>query len=124
MAPDRLLPLRIRASRGPRRGRAVDGEGGWYGPPAFAGLVSLAQTTVYDNRLVASVSTPNAAMLGVDVPTTILRGDPTLPLIVTAVDDSLRRDRSRGARPNRLIIAMRGAARAVIDGSSTDAVVN
>jgi hypothetical protein len=56
MAPDRLLPLRIRTSRGPRRGRAVDGEGGRYGPPAFAGLVPLAQTTVYDNRLVASVS--------------------------------------------------------------------
>ena len=41
---------------------------------------------VYDNRLVASVSTPTAAMLGVDVPTTLLRGDPTLPLIVTAVE--------------------------------------
>ena len=54
--------------------------------PAFAGLVPLAQTTVYDSRLVASVSTPTAAMLGVDVPTTILRGDPTVPLIVTAVE--------------------------------------
>lgn len=54
--------------------------------PAFAGMVPLAQTTVYDNRLVASVSTPTAAMLGVDVPTTILRGDPTMPLIVTAVE--------------------------------------
>jgi hypothetical protein len=53
--------------------------------PAFAGFASLAQTTVYDNRLVASVSTPTAAMLGVDVPTTI-RGDPMMPLIVTAVD--------------------------------------
>ena len=54
--------------------------------PAFAGFVPLAQTTVYDNRLVASVSTPTAAMLGVDVPTTLLRGDPTMPLIVTAVE--------------------------------------
>jgi pimeloyl-ACP methyl ester carboxylesterase len=54
--------------------------------PAFAGLVTLAQTTVYDNQLVASVSTPTAAMLEVDVPTTILRGDPTVPLIVTAVE--------------------------------------
>ena len=53
---------------------------------AFAGLVPLAQTTVYDNLLVASVSTPTAAMLGVDVPTTLLRGDPTVPLIVTAVE--------------------------------------
>ena len=50
------------------------------------GLWPLAQTTVYDNRLVASVSTPTAAMLGVGVPTTILRGDPTAPLIVTVVE--------------------------------------
>jgi hypothetical protein len=54
--------------------------------PAFAGLVPLPQATVYDNRLVASMSTPTAAMLRVDVPTTILRGDPTIPLIVTAVE--------------------------------------
>jgi pimeloyl-ACP methyl ester carboxylesterase len=56
------------------------------GSPAFTGFVPLAQTTVYDNRLVASVSTPTAAMLGVDVPVTLLRGDPTLPLIATAVE--------------------------------------
>ena len=54
--------------------------------PAFAGLVPLAQTTVYDNRLVASMSTPTAAMLEVDVPMTLLRGDPTVPLIVTAAE--------------------------------------
>jgi pimeloyl-ACP methyl ester carboxylesterase len=54
--------------------------------PAFAALVPLARTTVYDHRLVASVSTPTAAMLGVDVPTTILRGDPTPPLLVTAAE--------------------------------------
>jgi pimeloyl-ACP methyl ester carboxylesterase len=54
--------------------------------PAFADLVPLAQTTVYDNRLVASLSTPTPAMLGVDVPTTLLRGDPTVPMIVTAVE--------------------------------------
>jgi pimeloyl-ACP methyl ester carboxylesterase len=54
--------------------------------PAFAGMVPLAQSTVYDTRLVAAVSTPTAAMLGVDVPTTLLRGDPTIPLIVTAVE--------------------------------------
>jgi pimeloyl-ACP methyl ester carboxylesterase len=54
--------------------------------PAFAGLVPLAQTTVYDTQLVASVSTPTAAMLGVHVPTTLLRGDPTMPVLVTAVE--------------------------------------
>jgi pimeloyl-ACP methyl ester carboxylesterase len=52
----------------------------------FASLVPLAQTTVYDNRLVASVSTPTAEMLRVDVPTAILRGDPTMPMLVTAVE--------------------------------------
>ena len=54
--------------------------------PAFAGLVPLAQSTVYDKRLVAPVSTPTTAMLRVDVPVTLLRGDPTLPLLVTAVE--------------------------------------
>jgi pimeloyl-ACP methyl ester carboxylesterase len=54
--------------------------------PAFAGLVPLARTTAYDTRLVASVSTPTAAMLGVDVPTTVLRGDPTMPLLVAATE--------------------------------------
>jgi hypothetical protein len=42
--------------------------------------------TVYDNRLVASVSTPNAAMLESTCRRLILRGDATLPLIVTAVE--------------------------------------
>jgi pimeloyl-ACP methyl ester carboxylesterase len=54
--------------------------------PAFADLVALARTTVYDNRLVASASTPTAAMLGIDVPTTVLRGDPTAPVIVAAAE--------------------------------------
>jgi pimeloyl-ACP methyl ester carboxylesterase len=54
--------------------------------PTFAGQVTLARSAVYDHRLVASVSTPTAAMLGVDVPTTILRGDPTMPLLVTAAE--------------------------------------
>lgn len=52
----------------------------------FTGLLLLAQTTVYDTLLVASVSTPTAAMLAVDVPTTIMRGDPTMPLLVAAAE--------------------------------------
>ena len=79
MAPDRLLPLRIRTSRGPRRGRAVDGEGGRYGPPAFAGLVPLAQTTVYDSRLVASVC-QDADALGVPVDLHVLKVNPAIRL--------------------------------------------
>jgi hypothetical protein len=100
------------------------------GSPAFASLVPLAQTTVYDNRLVASVLTPTAAMLGVDVPTTLLRGAANRHRRratcyrdagdgacgragVTRPRRRPRRDRSRGARPNRLIIAVRGAGRTV-----------
>ena len=56
------------------------------GSPVFPGLVPLAQTTVYDTLLVASVSTPTPAMLGTTVPTTILRGEPTAPVLVTACD--------------------------------------
>jgi pimeloyl-ACP methyl ester carboxylesterase len=71
--------------------------------PAFAGLVPLARTTVYDHRLVTSVSTPTAAMLEVDVPTTILRGDPAMPLLVTAAE--------------RLAAAMPGAGLVVVPES-------
>lgn len=52
--------------------------------PVFASLVPLAQSTVYDAILTRSVSTPTAAMTAVNVPVTILRGDPTFPVLVTA----------------------------------------
>ncbi len=52
--------------------------------PMFAALVPLAQSTVYDALLTRAVSTPTAAMLGVEVPVTILRGDPTFPILVAS----------------------------------------
>ncbi len=52
----------------------------------FAGLIPLAQSTVYDHLLAQSVSTPTSAMLGVGVPVTLLRGEPTMPLLVTAIE--------------------------------------
>ncbi len=76
--------------------------------PVFAGLVPLAQTTVYDTMLVASVSTPTAAMLGTTVPTTILRGEPTAPVLVTAC--------------NRLAAAMPRAELVVVPESHDHAV--
>lgn len=54
--------------------------------PMFAVLVPLAQSVVYDALLTQSVSTPTAAMLGVAVPVTILRGEPTFPMLVAAAD--------------------------------------
>ncbi len=54
--------------------------------PMFAALVPLAQSTVYDALLTKAVSTPTAAMIGVEVPVTILRGEPTFPILVAATD--------------------------------------
>ena len=54
--------------------------------PMFAQLVPLAQSTVYDAAVVRAVSTPTAGMLGVRVPVTVLRGDPTFPVLVAAAD--------------------------------------
>ncbi|HEX6887985.1 MAG TPA: alpha/beta hydrolase [Candidatus Nanopelagicales bacterium] len=53
--------------------------------PMFAALVPLAQSTVYDAVLTRAVSTPTPAMLGV-TPVTILRGEPTFPLLVASTD--------------------------------------
>ncbi|RIX31032.1 alpha/beta fold hydrolase [Amnibacterium setariae] len=54
--------------------------------PMFAGLVPLAQSTVYDAALTAAVSTPTAAMTGVGQPVVILRGEPTFPFLVAAAE--------------------------------------
>jgi pimeloyl-ACP methyl ester carboxylesterase len=54
--------------------------------PAFPALVPLAQSTVYDALLTRAVSTPTATMIEVPVPVTILRGEPTFPILVTAAD--------------------------------------
>jgi pimeloyl-ACP methyl ester carboxylesterase len=76
--------------------------------PDFPGLVSLAQTTVYDTLLIASVSTPTPAMLGTSVPTTILHGEPAAPVLVTAC--------------NRLAAALPGADLVVVPESHDHAV--
>lgn len=54
--------------------------------PMFAGLVPLAQSTVYDAILTAEVETPTDAMTGVGAPVVILRGEPTFPFLVGAVE--------------------------------------
>ncbi|WP_346234200.1 alpha/beta hydrolase [Parafrigoribacterium mesophilum] len=54
--------------------------------PMFASLVAVAQSVVYDALLTKAVSTPTPAMTGVPMPVTILRGEPTMPLLVTATD--------------------------------------
>jgi pimeloyl-ACP methyl ester carboxylesterase len=54
--------------------------------PVFASLVPLAQSTVYDALLTRAVSTPTEAMVGVNMPVTILRGEPTFPVLVNATD--------------------------------------
>jgi hypothetical protein len=54
--------------------------------PMFAGLIPLAQSTVYDAVLTAEVETPTPAMTGVGMPVVILRGEPTFPFLVDAVE--------------------------------------
>ena len=54
--------------------------------PMFAGLVPLAQSTVYDAVLTAEVETPTPAMTDVSMPVVILRGEPTYPFLVDAVE--------------------------------------
>ena len=52
----------------------------------FETLLPLAQSTVYDAKLTAQVSTPTAGMLSVSQPVTILRGEQTFPVLVAAAD--------------------------------------
>ena len=52
----------------------------------FAALIPLAQSTVYDARLTAQVSTPPRELLSVAQRVTILRGEQTFPILVTAAD--------------------------------------
>lgn len=52
----------------------------------FASLVPLAQSTVYDTNLTREASTPDADMLGVTAPVTILRGEQTFPMLIVAAD--------------------------------------
>lgn len=52
----------------------------------FDALLPLAQSTVYDTNLVREASTPSDAMRSVAVPVTILRGEQTFPMLVTAAD--------------------------------------
>lgn len=56
------------------------------GSDMFPGLVAVAQSTVYDARLSAQVSTPTPEMLTVSQPVTILRGEQTFPVLITAAD--------------------------------------
>lgn len=51
----------------------------------FVALLPLAQSTVYDALLTAQVSTPTPEMRAV-TPVTILRGEQTFPILVTAAD--------------------------------------
>jgi pimeloyl-ACP methyl ester carboxylesterase len=51
----------------------------------FAGLVAVAQSTVYDATLTRQVSVPTPEMLGIS-PVTILRGEQTFPILITAAD--------------------------------------
>ena len=52
----------------------------------FPRLLPLAQSTVYDARLTAQVSTPTDEMLAVSQPVAVLRGEQTFPMLIAAAD--------------------------------------
>ncbi|MDQ0643166.1 alpha/beta fold hydrolase [Microbacterium murale] len=52
--------------------------------PAFAQISRLGRSTIYDTLVTRRVSTPSTEMLGVRMPVTILCGDETMPILVTA----------------------------------------
>lgn len=52
--------------------------------PIFPGLVALARSTAYDAALTLQVSTPTPDMLGVEIPTSVLLGVGTFPLLESA----------------------------------------
>ena len=52
----------------------------------FADLVPLAQSCVYDTLLVRQTSTPTSEMLTVSQPVTVVRGEQTFPVLITAAD--------------------------------------
>ncbi len=54
--------------------------------PLFASLVPLAQSAVYDATLTRDLAAPTVAMRELSLPVTILRGDPTFPVLVRAFE--------------------------------------
>lgn len=54
--------------------------------PFFPHLVTLAQSTVYDATISRDLGVPTAAMLATDVPTTIVRGEQTFPILIDSAD--------------------------------------
>ena len=70
----------------------------------FAPMLPLAQTTVYDTLL----TVPTPALPDIDVPVTVLHGDPAAPVIITAC--------------NRLAAALPGADLVVVPESHNHAV--
>lgn len=52
--------------------------------PLFAHLTELAQSTVYDAIIAAATSTPSQQLLSVSVPTTVLVGVETMPVLARA----------------------------------------
>lgn len=95
--PDPALPQRLQAlvdeGRGGEAVTLFQREGvGLPGPlideirasPIFEHLTLLAQSTVYDATIAAATSTPDERMLSVAVPTTVLLGAETMPLLERA----------------------------------------
>ncbi|MBF4562125.1 alpha/beta hydrolase [Microbacterium sp. VKM Ac-2870] len=85
--------------------------------PAFAQIVPLAQSTVYDTTLTSALSTPTDAMLSVQIPVTILCGAQTFAFLSAAAE------RLAAAMPQAELIVMPESVGHRLDGAAATRIV-
>ncbi|WP_347755701.1 alpha/beta hydrolase [Agrococcus sp. ProA11] len=85
--------------------------------PLFEHLTSLAQSTVYDAMIAAATSDPSAQLLSITVPTTVLVGVETMPLLARAAPMLVER------MPAAELVQVPESMHHVIDPPATAAII-
>jgi pimeloyl-ACP methyl ester carboxylesterase len=85
--------------------------------PFFPALEAMAQSVVHDAVLTASLSVPTAEMAAVTVPTMVLRGGRTWPILATAADHLV------GLLPDATLRIVQGAADHGLEPAATAAAI-
>jgi pimeloyl-ACP methyl ester carboxylesterase len=87
------------------------------GAPFFPALEAMAQSVVHDAVITARLAVPTAEMAAVEVPTVVLRGERTWPLLATAAE------RLAGMLPNARLRIVEGAGDHALDPAATAAAI-
>lgn len=85
--------------------------------PLFEHLTTLAQSTVYDATIAAATSTPTERMLSVTVPTTVLLGAETMPVLERAAPMLAER------MPSAELVRVPESKHHALDATATAAIV-